>query len=113
LYLDATISTDEYAVALSKVLVSAFIKRGMQLHIIARVPSEHLVSVHTRSITWIVKQIQTYEGNANARMKRRAIAFFRVLAPLLTSVEGRDALKMCVRQFTPPPVSIPCSRISQ
>ncbi|KAH7106865.1 hypothetical protein BKA62DRAFT_631828 [Auriculariales sp. MPI-PUGE-AT-0066] len=94
LYLDDTVRSESHAAALSKALLPAFIKRGVQLHIIARLPREHLVAVHTRSISWIVKLVQTHENNKNAKSKRKALTFFKVLAPLVAAAESRDALSI-------------------
>ncbi|KZV96026.1 hypothetical protein EXIGLDRAFT_833952, partial [Exidia glandulosa HHB12029] len=94
LYLDDVVQTESHAIALAKVLSTAFFVRGQQLTVTRRMDSQHVVAVHTNGISWIVKQIATHESNKNARMKRKALMFFKVLALLLSSIENRDAMKI-------------------
>ncbi|EJD51835.1 hypothetical protein AURDEDRAFT_82703 [Auricularia subglabra TFB-10046 SS5] len=94
LYLEDVVQTESHAVALAKALAPSFIIRGAQLAVVRRLESQHLVAVHTNGISWIIKQVQTHDTNSNMKMKRKALMFFKVLAPLLASIENRDALKI-------------------
>ena len=94
LFLDGHVHVEEHAVALARALASCFVVRGAQLSVIKRLESEHVVEVHTNSISWIVKRISTYENNKNNKMRTKALLFFRTLQQLLVTVDSRDALKM-------------------
>jgi cohesin complex subunit SA-1/2 len=63
--MDDLVHVDEHVVALARTLSSCFVVRGAQLSVIKRLESEHVVEVHTSSISWIVKRIATYENSKN------------------------------------------------
>ncbi|KXN89772.1 Cohesin subunit psc3 [Leucoagaricus sp. SymC.cos] len=86
---------DEYnAIQLTKLLSSCYVIRGGQLAIIKRLKPEYIVQIQTNLIGWIVKRIAAYQSNKNKKGLRRVLLFFRVLAPLLSSIQNRDALKI-------------------
>ncbi|EIW79750.1 hypothetical protein CONPUDRAFT_106434 [Coniophora puteana RWD-64-598 SS2] len=93
---DNIVSTEEYTVGLAKQLAGAFLIRGAQLSVVRRLDARYVVRVHTDLLTWAIKRIAALEGsgNKNKRAKGVAVSFFRVLVPLLNSVESRDALKI-------------------
>ncbi|EGO01292.1 hypothetical protein SERLA73DRAFT_87834, partial [Serpula lacrymans var. lacrymans S7.3] len=94
LVLDGVVQGEEHSVSLAKQLASSFIIRGAQLSVVRRLDSKFVVQIHTNLLTWIVKRLTTYETNKNKKSRNLAILFFRVMLPLLTSVESRDALKI-------------------
>jgi cohesin complex subunit SA-1/2 len=96
LVLEGVVRTEEHAVALAKLLVSCLVVRGAQLSIVKRLESDYVVNIHTNLLTWIGKRLSAYEANKNKKLKNTSILFFRALVPLLSSVESRDALRMCV-----------------
>ena len=94
LFMDDQVHVEEHAIALARALAPCLVVRGAQLFVIKRLESEHVVDIHTSSISWIVKRILTYQNNKNKKMRAKAVLFFRTLQPLLVSVTSRDALKM-------------------
>ncbi|KAF5348797.1 hypothetical protein D9756_009780 [Leucocoprinus leucothites] len=86
---------DEYsAVQLAKLLSSCYVIRGGQLAIVKRLSTEYIVQVQTNLLNWIVKRIAAYQNNKNKKNLRKSLLFFRVLVPLLSSIQNRDALKI-------------------
>ena len=85
---------ETHAVALAKQLASSFLIRGAQLSVVRRIDSQYVVQIQTGLLTWIGKRLATYESNKNKKSRKTAILFFRVLIPLLATLESRDALKM-------------------
>lgn len=67
--------------------------RGAQLAVVRKLEGQHTVAIHTQLLGWIVKRLGAYEGNKNPK-KDTAILFFKVLQPLLTPLDNRDALAM-------------------
>lgn len=67
--------------------------RGAQLAVVRKLEGQHTVAIHTQLLGWIVKRLGAYEGNKNSK-KDTAILFFKVLQPLLTPLDNRDALAM-------------------
>lgn len=91
---------DEYsAVQLAKLLSSCYVIRGGQLAIVKRLPPEYIVQVQTNLLNWVVKRIAAYQSHKNKKNLRKCLVFFKVLIPLLSSIQNRDALKMCVVHF--------------
>ena len=60
-----------------------------------RLDSQFVVRIHMLLLTWIGKRLATYEKNKNAKSRKVAVMFFRVLLPIVL-VESEDALKMYV-----------------
>jgi cohesin complex subunit SA-1/2 len=87
-------TSKEPSIALGKLLGTCFIIRGAQLSIVGKIDSKAVVNVHTTLLSWIAQHIATYEKNGNNKQRNIAAGFFKVLLPLLSSVESRDALKM-------------------
>ncbi|KAI0634280.1 hypothetical protein C8Q77DRAFT_1110838 [Trametes polyzona] len=94
LYLDAVVNTEEHAIALGKALSACLLIRGAQLSIVRRLDSRHIVDIHTTSLNWVGKRLATYETAKNKKARNKCIMFFRVLLPLLSSVDNQDALKI-------------------
>ncbi|KAG1847841.1 hypothetical protein DFJ58DRAFT_797077 [Suillus subalutaceus] len=94
LILDSVVRGEDHVVALAKQLGQSFVIRGAQLSIVKKLDSQYIVQTHTNLLTWIVKRIGTYEAAKNKKARKTAILFFRVLQPLLTAVDSRDALKI-------------------
>lgn len=91
--MEGVVRTEEHAVALSKLLASSFIIRGAQLTVVRRIEGQHVVSLHTSSISWIWKRITQYDSG-NKKARNRSIVFFKLLLPLLTAVNSQDSLAM-------------------
>lgn len=91
------IAPDEtHAVALAKSLVPCLMMRGAQLAVVRKLEGQHVIAIHTQLLSWIAKRLGAYESNKNQRKKEHAILFFKVLQPLLTPLDNRDALAMYV-----------------
>ena len=88
---------DEYsAVQLAKLLSSCYVIRGGQLVVVKRLGTEFIVQVQTNLLNWVVKRIAAYQNHKNKKNLKKCMLFFRVLVPLLSSIQNRDALKMLV-----------------
>jgi cohesin complex subunit SA-1/2 len=94
LVLDNIVDGEAHAVALAKQLASAFLIRGAQLSVVRRIESKYVVQIQTGLLTWVGKRLATYENNKNKKSRKTAILFFRVLIPMLATLDSRDALKM-------------------
>ncbi len=70
--------------------------RGAQLAIVRKLEGQHIIAIHTQLLGWVAKRLGVYESNKHQKKKDAAILFFKVLQPLLTPLESRDALAMCV-----------------
>ena len=92
--LDRVVPDETHSVALAKLLSSCFVVRGPQLSIIQRLDSQHIVLIHATLLTWIGKRLAVFEANKNKKARNTALLFFKVLLPLLASIEARDALRM-------------------
>jgi cohesin complex subunit SA-1/2 len=92
--LDNIVDVETHAVALAKQLVSSFLIRGAQLSVVRRIDSQYIVQIQTNLLTWVGKRLATYENNKNKKSRRTALLFFRVLIPMLATLDSRDALKM-------------------
>jgi len=99
LVLDGVVSDEGNAVQLSKLLSTCLIVRGSQLSVLRRLPSQYIIQIQTNLLSWVAKRIAAYENNKNKKSLRQAIAFFKVLVPLLGAIQSRDALKMCDIQY--------------
>lgn len=84
------------AVQLAKLLSTCLVVRGSQLSVVRRLASPHIVQIQTSLLSWITKKIAGYEKNKNKKGLKTAVAFFRVLLPLLNALPSADALKMYV-----------------
>lgn len=88
---------DEYnAVHLAKLLSSCFVIRGGQLVVLKRLDAQFIVQIHVNLLNWVVKRLAAYQNNKNKKGLKKCLLFFRVLLPLLSSIQNRDALKMSV-----------------
>ena len=94
LVLEGEENSKEPSVALAKLLATCFIIRGAQLSVVGKIDPKAVVNVHTTLLTWIGQYIATYEKNGNNKQRNIAAGFFKVLLPLLSNIESRDALKM-------------------
>jgi len=92
--LDNIVEGEAHTVALSKQLASSFLIRGAQLSVVRRIDSQYIVQIQTNLLTWIGKRLATYENNKNKKSRKIAITFFRVLIPMLATLDSRDALKI-------------------
>lgn len=92
--LDGVERSSEASVALAKALASCFLVRGAQLSVLGRLDNNFIIGIHTALLTWIGKRLGTFESNGNKQLRNTAADFFRVLLPLLSTVDSRDALKM-------------------
>lgn len=92
--LDGIVYDESDAVQLAKLLATCFVIRGSQLSIVRRLDGQFVVHVHNELLSWIVKRIAVYESNKNKKSLKSAISFFRVLTPLLGTIQSREALKM-------------------
>ncbi|KAI0657496.1 hypothetical protein C8Q70DRAFT_919344 [Cubamyces menziesii] len=94
LYLDSVVDTEEHAIALAKALSACLLIRGAQLSVVRRLDSKHVVDIHTTSLNWAGKRLAAYDNAKNKKARNKCIMFFRVLLPLLSSIDQRDALKI-------------------
>ncbi|KAI0356888.1 hypothetical protein OH77DRAFT_1423133 [Trametes cingulata] len=94
LYLDDVVNTEDHAIALAKALSACLLIRGAQLSIVRRLDSKYVIDIHTTSLNWAGKRLGGYETAKNKKSRNRCIKFFRVLLPLLSSVNNRDALQI-------------------
>ncbi|KAH9947828.1 hypothetical protein B0H21DRAFT_821509 [Amylocystis lapponica] len=94
LVLDGVVESEQHSVALAKALVPCLQIRGAQLSVIRRLDSQCVVEMHTLCLTWIGKRLSAYENSKNKKGRKKAISFFRVLLPLLATIDNRDALKI-------------------
>ena len=85
---------ETHSISLAKSLVPCLMMRGAQLAVVRKLEGQHVVSIHSRLLTWIAKRLGAYESNSNKRMRDLSIPFFKVLQPLLAPVGNRDALTM-------------------
>lgn len=94
MFMDGLTQSEESSATLAKLLGSSFVVRGAQLSITRRLAGRFVVDIHTSSLSWIIKRISGYETSGNKKKKSDSIEFFRVLQPLLATVESGDAIKM-------------------
>ncbi len=99
--MDGQTDSPQACINLAKAFSPAFIVRGAHLSISRRLGASHVVEIHSASLTWIIKRITAYEANGNRSKKIQCLEFFRVLHALLSSIESRDASKMCVPTSQP------------
>jgi cohesin complex subunit SA-1/2 len=92
--LDGEESSKEPSIALAKLLATCFVIRGAQLSIVAKIDPKAVVNVHTTLLSWIGQYIATREKKESGKQRNVAASFFKVLLPLLSNIESRDALKM-------------------
>ncbi|KAI0089427.1 hypothetical protein BDY19DRAFT_1070111 [Irpex rosettiformis] len=92
--LDGISPTEENSVALSKLLSTAFLIRGAQLSIVKRLDSQFVVSIHTSLISWLFKRIAAYDAAGNKKARTKCITFFKVLTPLVNSIDNRNSLRI-------------------
>ena len=93
-FLDGVTADEEKTVALAKPLASCLVVRGAQLSVVKRLDSRFVFDVHASLISWVCKRIASYEATVKKKARNKAILFFKVLTPLLGSVEARDSLRM-------------------
>ncbi|KAI0772878.1 hypothetical protein BD413DRAFT_622407 [Trametes elegans] len=94
LYLDAEVNTEEHAIALAKALSACLLIRGAQLSVVRRLDSKHVVAIHTTSLNWVGKRLAAFGSAKNKKARTKCIKFFRVLLPLLSSINNRDSLQI-------------------
>ncbi|KAH6910734.1 cohesin subunit [Coprinopsis sp. MPI-PUGE-AT-0042] len=94
LVVDGILPDETEAVQLAKLLSQAFVIRGTQLSILRRLEPEHIVSIHTSLINWLVKRLSAHEKNKNKKLTKTSLLFFKVLAPLASGLQSGDALKI-------------------
>lgn len=69
--------------------------RGAQLAIVRKLEGQHIIAIHTQLLGWVAKRLGVYESNKHQK-KDTTILFFKVLQPLLTPLDSRDALAMYI-----------------
>ncbi|KZT04963.1 uncharacterized protein LAESUDRAFT_702953 [Laetiporus sulphureus 93-53] len=92
LSLEGVMHSIEHSIALGKVLASCLIIRGAQLAVVKKLEGQYVVDIHTTSLTWICKRLAAFESAKNKKARNKSISFFKVLLPLLSTVDNRDAL---------------------
>lgn len=92
--LEAVVEDETNSLQLSKLLATCFVIRGSQLSIVRRLDSDYVVQIQLNLLTWIGKRLATYQNNGNKESMKIGVVFFRVLIPLLASIQSRDALRM-------------------
>ena len=99
LVLDGVVHDESNAILLAKLLSSSFVIRGSQLSIVRRLDSQYIVQIHTQLLNWIGKKLAAYENSKNKKGLKTAVMFFKVMVPLFSIIQSRDALKMSVFFF--------------
>lgn len=94
MFTDGLTPSEAHSVALAKALSTSLVIRGAQLSIARRLDSKHVVEIHTASLSWVIKRIAGYESSNNKKKKADSIEFFRVLHPLLATIESGEAVLM-------------------
>ncbi|KZT43430.1 hypothetical protein SISSUDRAFT_1040461 [Sistotremastrum suecicum HHB10207 ss-3] len=94
LFLDDIEPDETHTLALAKILAGCFVIRGPQLSIIRRLDAKFVVDLHLTALSWVVKQIASYQTSSNKRMRNKTIIYFRVLIPFLATIKSQDALKI-------------------
>ena len=94
LYLESVAHTGDHTIALGKALSACLMIRGAQLAVVRRLESKYVVNIHTTSLNWVGKRLAAYENEKNKKARNKCILFFRVLQPLLSSIDNQDSLKM-------------------
>ncbi|XP_006455307.1 hypothetical protein AGABI2DRAFT_121237 [Agaricus bisporus var. bisporus H97] len=94
LVLDGYVEDEYNAVHLAKLLSSCFVIRGGQLVVLKRLDAQFIVQIHVNLLNWVVKRLAAYQNNKNKKGLKKCLLFFRVLLPLLSSIQNRDALKI-------------------
>jgi cohesin complex subunit SA-1/2 len=92
--MDGISHTEENSIALSKLLSTCFLIRGAQLSVVKRLDSQFVVNIHTSLLSWLFKRIAAYDAAKNKKARTKCISFFKVLQPLVISLDSRDSLKM-------------------
>ncbi|KAI1786918.1 hypothetical protein LXA43DRAFT_975514 [Ganoderma leucocontextum] len=94
LYLESVAHTGDHAIALGKALSACLMIRGAQLAVVRRLDPKYVVDIHTMSLDWVGKRLAAYENAKNKKARNKCILFFRVLQPLLSSIDNQDSLKI-------------------
>jgi cohesin complex subunit SA-1/2 len=84
----------EPCIALAKLLSTCFVIRGTQLSVVGRLEGKVVVDIQMSLLAWIGKRLGVFENSGNKRLRNKAADFFKVLLPLLSTIDSRDALKM-------------------
>ena len=87
-------NTEEHSIALGKALTGCMLIRGAQLSVVRRLDSKYVVEIQTTSLSWVGKRLAGYEATKNKKARTKCTKFFRVLLPLLSSMNQHDALTM-------------------
>ena len=88
------VHTGDHAIALGKALSACLLIRGAQLAVVRRLDPKYVVDLHIVSLNWVGKRLAAYENGKNKKARNKCILFFRVLQPLLSSIDNQDSLKM-------------------
>lgn len=94
MFTDGLTTSEGHGVALAKALSTSLVIRGAQLSIARRLEAKFVVEIHDTSLSWIIKRIAGYDTSNNKKKKADSIEFFRVLHPLLSTIESREAALM-------------------
>ncbi|KIK96764.1 hypothetical protein PAXRUDRAFT_825621 [Paxillus rubicundulus Ve08.2h10] len=92
LVMDSVVKDEERTINLAKQLASSFIIRGAQLAVVRKLDGKYIAKVHKDLLKEAIKNISTCEKSKNKKRLHTAVLFFKVLVPLLSAVESRDAL---------------------
>ncbi|KAK4048718.1 cohesin complex subunit [Microbotryomycetes sp. JL221] len=94
LYLDSIddSASDDKLVALGRALVQATVVRGPQLAIVRKLAADEVVSLHSRTLSWIVPKIASYGEDRRTVQRNKALSLFKALGHLTLGVDGRHAL---------------------
>ncbi|KAF9224974.1 hypothetical protein BS17DRAFT_779369 [Gyrodon lividus] len=92
LVMDSIVKDEERTVGLAKQLASSFIIRGAQLAVVRKLDGQYIVKAHKDLIKETIKNISACEKSKNKKRLATAVLFFKILTPLLSAVESRDAL---------------------
>jgi cohesin complex subunit SA-1/2 len=96
LLIEGLAADETHSVLLAKALIPCLMMRGAQLAIVRKLEGQYIIAIHTQLLGWVAKRLGAYENNKYQKKKDTTILFFKVLQPLLTPLDSRDALAMYV-----------------
>ncbi|KAL1748245.1 hypothetical protein HDZ31DRAFT_79792 [Schizophyllum fasciatum] len=94
LVLRGYVSNETNALSLAKLLATAMVIRGAQLAVVHSMDADSVVQIHTDLLDWLGKRLAGYQANNSRRLMRKALSFFRVLAPLVVGIKSEDGLRI-------------------
>lgn len=91
---DASDAAEANFVGLARALSSALVVRGAHLAVSRAIPSASLLTLHEDGNAYVIRKAARAERASQTTAKARALVFYKGLAQLLVSANGRDAIKI-------------------